>query len=56
MYIRTMFLDILDKTPGLLFTLMLIAFVIGTMVNSIIDAKRANDDAKKAAQLPAVTK
>lgn len=33
--------DILDKTPGLFFTLMLIAFVIGTMVDSILDAKNA---------------
>lgn len=37
-----MLLDILNRTPGLLFTLMLIAFVIGTMVNSIMDAKKAN--------------
>jgi hypothetical protein len=51
-----MFLDILDKTPGLLFTLMLIAFVIGTMVNSILDAKRANQDAKKVTLLPVVAK
>jgi hypothetical protein len=41
------FLDVLDKTPGLLFTLMLIAFVIGSMVNSVLDAKRANEAAKK---------
>lgn len=38
-----MLLDILNRTPGLLFTLMLIAFVIGTMVNSIMEAKKAND-------------
>jgi len=37
-----MLLDILNRTPGLLFTLMLIAFVIGTMVNSIMEAKNAN--------------
>ena len=41
--IYTMLLDILNRTPGLLFTLMLIAFVIGTMVNSIMEAKKAND-------------
>jgi hypothetical protein len=38
----TMMLDILNKTPGLLFTLMLIAFVIGTMVVSISEANAAN--------------
>lgn len=38
-----MLLDILNRTPGLLFTLMLIAFVIGTMVNSIMESKKAND-------------
>ena len=37
-----MLLDILNKTPGLLFTLMLIAFVIGTMVVSISEAQKAN--------------
>lgn len=37
-----MWKEVLDKTPGLLFTLMLIAFVIGTMVNSILDARQAN--------------
>jgi len=41
--IYTMLLDILNRTPGLLFTLMLIAFVIGTMVNSIMEAKKANN-------------
>ena len=40
--------DVLDKTPGLFFTLMLIAFVIGTMVDSILSARKAN-----AAKLPA---
>jgi hypothetical protein len=45
-------LQILEKTPGLLFTLLLIAFVIGTMVDSVLDAKQAADDAKaqKAAE------
>ena len=33
-----MMLDILNRTPGLLFTLLLIAFVIGTMVVSISEA------------------
>lgn len=36
-------LNILEKTPGLLFTVLLLAFVIGTMVNSIMDVKDAND-------------
>jgi hypothetical protein len=49
-----MLLDILNRTPGLLFTLMLIAFVIGTMLNSVLDAKRANEAAQKAAAQPAV--
>jgi hypothetical protein len=43
-------LSILDKTPGLLFTLVLIAFTIGTMVNSILAAKKAND-AKKVIEI-----
>jgi hypothetical protein len=45
-------LQILEKTPGLLFTLLLLAFVIGTMVGSVLDAKQATDDAnaKKAAE------
>lgn len=34
-------IDILNKTPGLLFTVLLLAFVIGTMVDSILDTKRA---------------
>lgn len=38
-----MMLQILEKTPGLLFTVMLLAFVIGTMVDSVLDAKKAND-------------
>ena len=37
-----MMLDILNKTPGLLFTLLLIAFVIGTMVVSVAEAQKAN--------------
>lgn len=45
-------LQILEKTPGLLFTVLLLAFVIGTMVDSVMDVKKANDtpvttDAKK---------
>lgn len=32
--------DVLNKTPGLLFTTLLLAFVIGTMVDSILDTKR----------------
>jgi hypothetical protein len=38
----TMIADVLNKTPGLFFTLMLIAFVIGTMIDSILDARKAN--------------
>ena len=37
-----MITNVLDKTPGLFFTLMLIAFVIGTMVSSILNAKKAS--------------
>ena len=36
-------LQILEKTPGLLFTILLLAFVIGTMVDSVLDAKKANE-------------
>lgn len=36
-----MITNVLDKTPGLFFTLMLIAFVIGTMVDSILAARKA---------------
>jgi hypothetical protein len=39
-------LQILEKTPGLLFTLLLLAFVIGTMVDSVLDAKKANETPK----------
>ena len=49
-----MSMQVLEHTPGLLFTVVLIAFVIGTMVNSVLEAKKANDapeddttDAKK---------
>ena len=45
-----MMLKILEKTPGLLFTILLLAFVIGTMVDSVLDAKNNNDvtpDVKK---------
>lgn len=38
-----MILQILDKTPGLLFTILLLAFVIGTMVDSVLDAKQATE-------------
>ena len=37
-----MMLQILEKTPGLLFTILLLAFVIGTMVDSVLNAKDAN--------------
>ena len=36
-------LQILEKTPGLLFTIILLAFVIGTMVDSVLEAKTANE-------------
>jgi len=36
-------LSVLDKTPGLLFTLLLIAFVIGTMVDSLWTIKNIHD-------------
>ena len=36
-------LSVLDKTPGLLFTLLLIAFVIGTMMNSLWAIRKARD-------------
>ena len=36
-------LSVLDKTPGLLFTLLLIAFVIGTMVNSLWTIRKARE-------------
>ena len=39
-------LRILEKTPGLLFTMELLAFVIGTMVDSVLDAKEANEAQK----------
>jgi hypothetical protein len=38
-----MMLKILEKTPGLLFTILLIAFVIGTMVDSVLVAKKENE-------------
>ena len=37
-----MILQILEKTPGLLFTVLLLAFVIGTMVDSVLNYKDAN--------------
>jgi cbb3-type cytochrome oxidase cytochrome c subunit len=39
-------MQILEKTPGLLFTIMLLAFVIGTMVDSVMNAKEANEAPK----------
>ena len=36
-------LSVLDKTPGLLLTLLLIAFVIGTMVDSLWTIKNLHD-------------
>jgi len=42
-YYIHMMLKILEKTPGLLFTIVLLAFVIGTMVDSVLDAKQANE-------------
>ena len=37
-----MITNVLNKTPGLFFTLLLIAFVIGTMVDSILTVKKEN--------------
>ena len=53
-----MLMSILEKTPGLLFTVMLLAFVIGTMVDSVLDVKKADDaaKAKKAAEDAAAEK
>ena len=47
--INKMMLDILDKTPGLFSTLVLLVFVIGTMVDSILNVQNDNDatDVKK---------
>lgn len=39
-------LQILEKTPGLLFTILLLAFVIGTMVDSVSGAKKENEKPK----------
>jgi hypothetical protein len=39
--------EILNKTPGLLFTIMLIAFTLGSMVNSILAAKKINEEKMK---------
>jgi hypothetical protein len=50
-----MITNVLNKTPGLFFTLILIAFVIGTMVDSILAAKRnAPKPPAIPTQLPAV--
>jgi hypothetical protein len=43
-----MFAEVLDRTPGLFFTLTLIAFTIGMMFVSVQNAKKAND-AKESA-------
>jgi len=34
-----MIMEILEKTPGLFFTIVLLAFVVGTMVDSMSNAK-----------------
>lgn len=39
--------DILNQTPGLLFTILLIAFTLGSMVNSILAAKKINEEKLK---------
>jgi hypothetical protein len=41
-----MMLQILEKTPGLFFTVLLLAFVIGTMADSVLDAKKENQKPK----------
>lgn len=33
-------IKVLEKTPGLFFTILLLAFVIGTMVDSVLDVKK----------------
>lgn len=33
-------IKVLEKTPGLFFTIILLAFVIGTMVDSVLDIKK----------------
>ncbi|AGE56343.1 hypothetical protein PBCVNEJV1_559L [Paramecium bursaria Chlorella virus NE-JV-1] len=43
-------IDVLDRTPGLLFTLVLIAFVLGSLLDSILTAKRENEKAKPIAE------
>lgn len=45
--------DILNQTPGLLFTLVLISFTIGMFIDSILTAKKENE--KKPTQLPTQT-
>ena len=39
-----MFIDAILKTPGMLFTLMLIGFTLGMMITSILDAKASNSE------------
>jgi hypothetical protein len=40
--------SVLQKTPGLFLTILLIAFVFGSMITSILNAKKVNDEKKKA--------
>jgi len=40
-------MKILNQTPGLLFTILLLAFVIGTFVDSLMDAKEAGTQAQE---------
>ena len=42
--------QILNQTPGLLFTLVLISFTIGMFIDSILTAKKENE--QKPTQLP----
>lgn len=35
--------DVLNQTPGLLFTLLLISFTIGMFINSMLSAKKVNE-------------
>jgi hypothetical protein len=45
-------LDVLNRTPGLLFTLLLIAFVIGTMVDSLWVIRKKHDQPPPATPAP----
>jgi hypothetical protein len=44
-----MLLKILNQTPGLLFTILLLAFVIGTFVDSLMEIKQADTQAQQTA-------